>query len=32
MRRVWLVAVREFVSAVANKGFVIGLLVMPANG
>jgi ABC-2 type transport system permease protein len=30
MRRVWLVAVREFVSAVANKGFVIGLLVMPA--
>jgi ABC-type Na+ efflux pump permease subunit len=30
MRRVWLVAVREFMAAVANKGFVIGLLVMPA--
>ena len=30
MNRVWLVARREFVSAVANKGFVIGLLVMPA--
>ena len=30
MRRVWLVASREFVSAVANRGFVIGLLLMPA--
>ena len=30
MRRVWLVASREFMSAVANKGFVIGLLIMPA--
>ena len=30
MNRVWLVAQREFLSAVANKGFVIGLLVMPA--
>jgi ABC-2 type transport system permease protein len=30
MRRVWLVAQREFLSAVMNKGFVIGLLVMPA--
>jgi ABC-2 type transport system permease protein len=30
MRRVWLVASREFTSAVANKGFVIGLLIMPA--
>jgi ABC-2 type transport system permease protein len=30
MRRVWLVAQREFVAAVMNKGFVIGLLVMPA--
>jgi ABC-2 type transport system permease protein len=30
MRKVWLVAVREFMAAVANKGFVIGLLLMPA--
>jgi ABC-2 type transport system permease protein len=30
MKRVWLVAQREFVAAVMNKGFVIGLLVMPA--
>ena len=30
MKRVWLVARREFLAAVANKGFVIGLLVMPA--
>jgi ABC-type Na+ efflux pump permease subunit len=30
MRRVRLVAAREFMAAVANKGFVIGLLVMPA--
>jgi ABC-2 type transport system permease protein len=30
MTRVWLVASREFMAAVANKGFVIGLLVMPA--
>jgi ABC-2 type transport system permease protein len=30
MRRVWLVASREFLAAVANKGFVIGLLLMPA--
>jgi ABC-2 type transport system permease protein len=30
MTRVWLVASREFMSAVANKGFVIGLLLMPA--
>jgi hypothetical protein len=30
MRRVWLVASREFLAAVANKGFVIGLLAMPA--
>jgi ABC-2 type transport system permease protein len=30
MRRVWLVAGREFMAAVANRGFVIGLLLMPA--
>jgi ABC-2 type transport system permease protein len=30
MRRVWLVASREFMAAVANRGFVIGLLLMPA--
>jgi ABC-2 type transport system permease protein len=30
MRRIGLVAGREFMAAVANKGFVIGLLVMPA--
>ena len=30
MSRVWLVAQREFMSAVMNKGFVIGLLLMPA--
>jgi ABC-2 type transport system permease protein len=30
MKRVWLVAQREFLAAVVNKGFVIGLLVMPA--
>ena len=30
MRRVWLVAQREFLAAVMNKGFVIGLLLMPA--
>ena len=30
MRRVWLVASREFLAAVANRGFVIGLLLMPA--
>ena len=30
MSRVWLVAQREFLAAVMNKGFVIGLLVMPA--
>ena len=30
MKRVWLVASREFMAAVANKGFVIGLLLMPA--
>jgi ABC-2 type transport system permease protein len=30
MRRVWLVAQREFLAAVLNKGFVIGLLLMPA--
>jgi ABC-type Na+ efflux pump permease subunit len=30
MRRVGLVAQREFLSAVMNKGFIIGLLVMPA--
>jgi ABC-2 type transport system permease protein len=30
MNRVWLVAQREFLAAVMNKGFVIGLLVMPA--
>jgi ABC-type Na+ efflux pump permease subunit len=27
---VWLVASREFLAAVANRGFVIGLLLMPA--
>jgi ABC-type Na+ efflux pump permease subunit len=30
LRRVWLVAQREFLAAVMNKGFVIGLLLMPA--
>ena len=30
MRRIGLVAGREFMAAVANKGFVIGLLLMPA--
>ncbi len=30
MKRVWLVAQREFVAAVMNMGFVIGRLVMPA--
>jgi ABC-2 type transport system permease protein len=30
MKRVWLVAQREFLAAVMNKGFVIGLLIMPA--
>ena len=30
IRRIGLVAGREFMAAVANKGFVIGLLVMPA--
>ncbi len=30
VRRIGLVAAREFMAAVANKGFVIGLLVMPA--
>jgi ABC-type Na+ efflux pump permease subunit len=30
MKKVWLVASREFMAAVANKGFVIGLLLMPA--
>ena len=30
MRKVWLVAAREFMAAVLNKGFVIGLLLMPA--
>lgn len=30
MKRVWLVASREFLAAVANKGFIIGLLLMPA--
>ena len=30
VRRIGLVAGREFMAAVANKGFVIGLLVMPA--
>jgi ABC-type Na+ efflux pump permease subunit len=29
MRKVGLIAVREFVAAVSNRGFVIGLLVMP---
>jgi ABC-2 type transport system permease protein len=29
-RRIWLVAGREFLAAVMNKGFVIGLLLMPA--
>jgi hypothetical protein len=30
MRRIGLVAGREFMAAVMNKGFVIGLLIMPA--
>ena len=30
MKRIGLVAGREFMAAVANKGFVIGLLLMPA--
>ena len=30
MRRIGLVAGREFLAAVMNKGFVIGLLMMPA--
>ena len=30
IRRVGLVAGREFIAAVMNKGFVIGLLLMPA--
>ena len=30
MRRIGLVAGREFMAAVMNKGFVIGLLLMPA--
>jgi len=30
MRRVGLIAAREFLAAVANRGFVIGLLLMPA--
>ena len=30
IRRIGLVAGREFLAAVANKGFVIGLLIMPA--
>ena len=30
VRRIGLVAGREFMAAVANKGFVIGLLIMPA--
>ena len=31
MRRIGLVAGREFMAAVTNKGFVIGLLLMPAH-
>jgi ABC-type Na+ efflux pump permease subunit len=30
VKRIWLVAAREFLAAVANKGFVFGLLLMPA--
>ena len=30
LRRIGLVARREFMAAVTNKGFVIGLLLMPA--
>ena len=30
IRRIGLVAGREFLAAVMNKGFVIGLLIMPA--
>jgi ABC-2 type transport system permease protein len=32
MRKVGLVAAREFVATVGNKGFMIGLLIMPAAG
>ena len=28
--KIWLVARREFIAAVFNRGFVIGLLMMPA--
>ena len=30
MKRIRLVAAREFVTTVSNKGFIIGLLIMPA--
>jgi len=31
MNKVWLIAVREFVATVFTKGFVIGLLIVPAT-
>jgi ABC-type Na+ efflux pump permease subunit len=31
MRKVWWVARREFIATVATKGFVIGVLIMPAS-
>jgi ABC-2 type transport system permease protein len=30
VKKIWLIARREFVSAVCNRGFLIGLLMMPA--
>jgi ABC-2 type transport system permease protein len=30
LKKVWLVAAREFMAAVTNKGFLFGLLIMPA--
>ncbi len=30
IRRIWLIAAREFLTTVGNKGFLIGLLIMPA--
>lgn len=29
MQRIWMVAVRDFTTTISNKGFLIGLLVMP---
>jgi hypothetical protein len=29
MKRIWMVAVRDFVTTVSGKGFLIGLLIMP---